>query len=59
MPIKDESQTRLQIEQAAKGMISGTLREWPLLKKALRYYGVILPDDFQTVELIKVCRSLV
>jgi len=59
MPIIDsEGQMRLQIEQAAIGMVSGTLREWPHLKKALRYYGVSIDDYCPAVELQKVCQSV-
>lgn len=60
MPIEDsENQMRLQIEQAAKGMVSGTLREWPHLKRALRNFGVHMADCCPAAELVKVCRSMV
>lgn len=39
-----DEQLWLQIEMAAKGCVSGTLREWPMLKRALAEQGYELPD---------------
>jgi hypothetical protein len=36
---------RLQLEQAAKGCVSGTLAEWPHLDSALRHSGITLPKS--------------
>lgn len=50
---------RQQLEQAAHGMVSGTLREWPELRLALQANGIILPPwaDSHTVQA--ACRSLI
>lgn len=41
-----ESQELLQIRSAASGMISGTLREWPHLMRAMRNKGMtVTPFD--------------
>ncbi len=49
---------QLQIMQAAHGMISGTLAEWPALKSALNNLGVIVLDDTPARELQRICASL-
>jgi hypothetical protein len=46
----------LQIQQAAKGCVSGTLAEWPYLKDALKVQGIFLPDSAPASELVKVCK---
>lgn len=33
------NQRKIQIQQAARGCVSGTLAEWPHLLSALRYFG--------------------
>ena len=52
-------QANLQIQQAADGMISGRLSEWPHLKSALRKRGIFLPDNAAAPEIKRVCRKLV
>ena len=48
----------LQIEQAARGCISGDLSEWPLLRKELGDLGIILPLDTQARTLTKICKLI-
>ena len=54
-----EAEYLLQIEQAARGSVSGTLAEWPLLKVALSHYGHDLPDTTPASEVRRVCQQLV
>lgn len=49
----------IQIEQAAKGCVSGTLDEWPHLKGALRRCGVHLPKETTATALRIVCGQIV
>jgi len=56
--IDDKSQARVQIEMAAKGCISGTLSEWPLLKSVLKELGYDLPDHTASITLSRLCRKL-
>jgi hypothetical protein len=53
-----ESHSRIQIEMAALGAISGTLAEWPHLKHALRQLGYHLPDHTHAIELRELCREI-
>lgn len=46
---------RLQIEQAAKGCISGSLDEWPHLDKALKTLGYDLPSWTHYIILRQIC----
>ena len=56
MPIEDsESHELLQITEAARGCISGTLAEWPHLKHALRKRGIKLPNTAAAPQLNVVC----
>jgi hypothetical protein len=51
----------LAIEAAAKGMVSGTLSEWPMLRQALRHYyikGVNISDKTPADELGRICRHI-
>lgn len=50
-----ESQELIQIDHAARGMVSGTLAEWPHLKSALRRRGISLPDSASAMELKRIC----
>jgi hypothetical protein len=49
---------RLQIEQAAAGMISGTLGEWPYLAAALRRYGEFWPAGTPARMIKRACIEL-
>jgi hypothetical protein len=49
----------LQIEQASRGCVSGTLAEWPHLYQALLAEGVVLPKDTHHSELRRICLELV
>ncbi len=42
---------QLQLDQAARGCVSGTLAEWPLLQAALVRCGVNLPATAQAREM--------
>ena len=59
MPCHDShSQSRIQIEQAAAGCISGTLSEWPHLKHALRERGYRLSNAEPAASLAELCRTI-
>lgn len=59
MAIEDSNdQSRVQIEQAAKGCISGTLSEWPHLKSALRKCGYDLHDSSSAKTVSLLCRKI-
>lgn len=47
----------LQVEMAAKGCVSGTLREWPMLARALRELGHNLPPSTPAATLRALCRA--
>jgi hypothetical protein len=51
-----ESHEMIQIEMAAKGCVSGTLKEWPHLKSALRKRGVRMLDTANAQEMTAVCK---
>lgn len=51
-------QHRIEIDMAARGMVSGTLAEWPLLKSALKAAGMDYPDSTTAAQLKQVCRDL-
>jgi hypothetical protein len=55
----DEFKSDLHIEMAAKGCISGTLNEWPMLRKSLRENGLNLSDDTHAITLRKICSLIV
>ena len=42
---------QLQLDQAARGCISGTLAEWPLLQEALARCGMNLPATARAREM--------
>ena len=48
----------MQIETAANGCISGTLKEWPLLQKALRELDVVLNDSSSALLVKITCKEL-
>ena len=48
----------LQIEQAACGCISGTLREWPDLRRALVKLGWSVKRGTPATELTALCRQI-
>lgn len=43
----------LQIDQAARGCVSGSIREWPLLARALHRSGRVI-DDVEQFDIYKV-----
>lgn len=54
-----EHQDHLQIEQAANGLISGYLGEWPHLKAALRRRGIQALDFTPCKPYVQdVCKEL-
>lgn len=57
MIFDSECHELLQIEQAAHGMVSGTLAEWPHLKSALRKRGIDLPNHTSADELKGICKA--
>ena len=48
---------RLQITQAAKGMVSGKLGEWPVLHRALKKRGYNLSRHMPATEVKLVCQD--
>lgn len=48
---------KLQVEMAAKGAVSGTAREWPLLKQALIDAGYTVGDDTPAAELKRMAKE--
>jgi len=50
---------RLQIDQAARGCISGTLEEWPDLNNALRLCGYYRDPETCAIDLGELCRKIV
>ena len=56
--IELEKYDRLQIQQAAAGMISGHLREWPALQEALQRRGVRMSPLAPAAEMRRACQSL-
>lgn len=48
----------LQVEMAARGCISGQLREWPDLQTALRRAGYSLADSTHAYQIKTICRRL-
>lgn len=60
MPVEDsESHSRIQIEMAANGCISGTLSEWPHLKHALRKLGYKLRDNESAESVCALCKTII
>jgi hypothetical protein len=47
-----------QIRLAAQGMISGKLREWPLLDRALKKCEINLHGSATRSEIIPICQDL-
>jgi hypothetical protein len=45
----------LQINTARMGLISGTLKEWPALHEALKFFGVTLSPDFEALYVCRLC----
>lgn len=57
--IDDYKHDQLQIEQAAKGCISGTLAEWPDLDAALCKRKLHLPKDTVARTLTEICLLII
>jgi len=53
----ESSDASLQVEMAAKGCVSGTLREWPMLARALKELGHDLPPSTPAATLRDLCRA--
>jgi len=49
----------IQIEQAAYGCISGTLKEWPVLSCALREFGLPLSENTEAIRLKEICKKII
>lgn len=47
----------LQVEMAAKGCVSGTLSEWPMLSRALKELGHDLPPSTPAATLRALCSA--
>ena len=45
----------LQIKTASMGLVSGTLKEWPALYEALKFFGVVLSPDFEALYVCRLC----
>jgi hypothetical protein len=56
MKIEQEINEIAQIEMTAKGCISGTLAEWPLLKLALKNRGIEMLETASAKEMRDVCK---
>ena len=48
---------RLALEQAARGCVSGTLAEWPVLASAFRAVGVVVDLDARASVLRLLARA--
>ena len=48
-----------QINTAARGMISGSLSEWPYLVKALAYFGLIVDINVNIIVVRDICEVLI
>ena len=55
----DKFKSDLHIEMASKGCVSGTLSEWPMLRKSLRDNGLHLDDSTDAITLRKICSLIV
>ena len=51
----DKFKSDLHIDMAAKGCVSGTLSEWPMLRKSLRENGLHLDNNTDAITLRKIC----
>jgi len=49
----------LQIEMASKGCVSGTLEEWPRLRKILNDLGLDSRGDMRSGDVQDICRNIV
>ena len=52
------SHRRIQVEQAAKGCVSGTGAEWPHLISALRFYGKHATSQMFALELRELAQQV-
>ena len=55
----DKFKSDLHIEMAAKGCVSGTLSEWPMLRRSLRENGLHLDETTDAITLRKICSLIV
>lgn len=55
----DKFKSDLHIEMAAKGSVSGTLSEWPMLRKSLRENGLHLDNSTDAITIRKICSLIV
>jgi hypothetical protein len=49
---------RIQLEQASRGCVSGTLEEWPALRQAFFQQGVSLPLYTDARTMMRVAQAL-
>jgi len=56
---RDVFKSDIHIEMAAKGCVSGTLSEWPMLRKSLRDNGICVGDDTHAITLRKICVMII
>lgn len=55
----DKFKSDLHIKMAARGSVSGTLSEWPMLRRSLRENGLHLDETTDAITLRKICVLIV
>ncbi len=49
----------INIQMAARGCISGRLKEWPVLIYELKKYNYSIDPETSCLEVVKICREIV
>jgi hypothetical protein len=49
---------QMHLEMAAKGCVSGTLREWPLLRRAFVAAGVVPDENWTTAKMREMAQGV-